>query len=240
MSQQINLFNPIFLKQKKYFSALTLVQGLTLILVGAIVMAIYARLQLAGLENEVAATSSQLTLTRGQLARVTADYTPKEKSKELEEEIQRTEAELQAQQQAYDIVQQGGVGNTKGYSEYMRAFSRQALNGLWLTGFNIVGAGTEIELRGRALQPGLIPAYINRLRTEPIMKGKSFSALSMEMPDAELNEKTGKSDAGLPPKLRAITGFIEFNLRSSDENPEHANSGKVKNFPRSVISGAKD
>ena len=31
MSQQINLFNPIFMKQKKYFSVTTMLQALGLI-----------------------------------------------------------------------------------------------------------------------------------------------------------------------------------------------------------------
>src|SRR5260221_6478966 len=35
MSQQINLYNPVFLKQKHYFSAMTMVQALAVVLAGA-------------------------------------------------------------------------------------------------------------------------------------------------------------------------------------------------------------
>ena len=34
MSQQINLFNPLFLEKKKYFSAVTMTQALGLIVLG--------------------------------------------------------------------------------------------------------------------------------------------------------------------------------------------------------------
>ncbi len=41
MSQQINLFNPIFLKQKKHFSAATMAQALGLILLGCVILSAY-------------------------------------------------------------------------------------------------------------------------------------------------------------------------------------------------------
>ena len=42
MSQQINLFNPIFMKQRKYFSLLAMLQALGLIVAGALLFYGYA------------------------------------------------------------------------------------------------------------------------------------------------------------------------------------------------------
>lgn len=214
MSQQINLFNPVFLKKKKYFSALTMAQGLGLILLGSIAVLVYARLQLATLQTETVASANQLKQTKAQLAKVSAEYAPKQKSKTLDDEIARLEAEVKSQQQAFDIVQKGGVGNTRGYSDYMRAFSRQIVNGLWLTGFSISGAGNNIELRGRASQPQLVPSYISRLKQEHVMQGKAFDTLAMEVPDANAENK---NDGTATNKQRALAGYIEFALRSADE-----------------------
>ena len=47
MSQQINLFNPIFMKQRKYFSLLTMLQALGLIIAGSLVFYGYAIYQVA-------------------------------------------------------------------------------------------------------------------------------------------------------------------------------------------------
>ena len=41
MSQQINLFNPLFMRKEKYFSARTMLQSLGLIVLGLVVL--YAR-----------------------------------------------------------------------------------------------------------------------------------------------------------------------------------------------------
>ena len=45
MSQQINLFNPVFLKQKKYFSVIAMGQALAMIAVGSALFYGYANYQ---------------------------------------------------------------------------------------------------------------------------------------------------------------------------------------------------
>lgn len=210
MSQQINLFNPIFLKQKKYFSAVTMAQALGLLLLGSIAMGIYTDNQVSRLSKDAAATTAQLGAIQTELATLTATSGSRQKSKLLEDEVQKTEADVKSLQQGIGVLQKGDLGNTKGYAEYLRAFSRQIVTGVWLTGFNIYGAGSEIGIQGRALQPELVPAFITRLKREPVLQGKSFSALSMQTSVIEPIKKSDTSSA----KATAQTAFIEFNLQS--------------------------
>lgn len=203
MSQQINLFNPIFLKQKKYFSATTMAQALGLILLGCVLLSAVMSYQVAMLSKEAESTSAQLSAQQAQLNQITAVSASRQKSKSLEDEVLKAEAEIKSLQQVFDIVQKGDFGNTKGYAEYMRAFARQAVNGVWLTGFSIQGAGNEIGLQGRALQAGMVPTYISRLKREQVLQGKSFAALDMQAPASSQNEKA------------APASYIEFRLLSS-------------------------
>lgn len=215
MSQQINLFNPIFLKREKYFSAITMLQGLGLILAGSILVMIYARAQLSSLEAEAKATAVRLKSTQAQLAKVTTTYGARPASKALEQEIRKVESDIRVQQQVLAVVHKGNFDRTQGYSEYFRALARQIVDGLWLTGFTIVGTGSGIELHGRALRPELVPEYINRLKREPVMEGKSFSALQMDMP---LLDAAGKSEGSGVVKIagRTPAGYLEFSLQSSE------------------------
>ncbi|MDB5762632.1 MAG: putative Mannose-sensitive agglutinin biosis protein MshI, partial [Herminiimonas sp.] len=128
-----------------------------------------------------------------------------QKSRELEEQVKKAEAEMLALKQVFDILQKGDIGNTKGYSGYLRAFSRQIFDGVWLTGLDIIGAGNEIALQGRALQPELVPAYMTRLKNEPVMQGKSFGTLEMQTP------KASKGDPATD-KSGTHAGYIEFSL----------------------------
>ena len=222
MSQQINLFNPIFLKQEKHFSALTMVQGLGLILLGGLLLTAYAAYQLSSLQNEQKLTSAQLNLAQNQLAKVTADYSPKEKDARLETRLLRAEAEVKSLQQVSDILGKGELGNTDGYAEYLRAFARQIVDGVWLTGFTIQGAGNAISLQGSALRPELVPAYLTRLKSEPVMQGASFATLEMQLPKpdklASPNEKQASSSA-----------YINFHLHSSSAKMQKDQAGTAAN-----------
>lgn len=219
MSQQINLFNPIFRQQKKYFSAATMAQALGMVLAGAILLVSYATYRSSQLGAEAREVALQLQAAQTQLAEVEAAFPPRQKNQALAGQIRKLEMDMAALQQISATLQAGEFGNTEGHAEYMRAFARQILEGVWLTGFSIHGAGAEIGLQGRALRPELVPAYINRLKREPILQGKAFSALQMQ---ASLTKTTADAGTGKDP---APGTYMEFSLQSQDAQAQPAGAG---------------
>lgn len=205
MSQQINLFNPIFLKQKKLFTSVAMLQALAVLLIGVLALSWYARQSIGALQREVDASALQLEHKKTQLASVKAEFLPRSKSRELEARIAAAEAELKGLKEVAAVLQRGQFGNTEGYSEYFRALARQSVGGLWLTGVSIIGAGADIGVQGRALQPALVPGFIGRLTAEPIMKGKTFD--SLQIMQAQPN-KAGAAAGDAP-------SYVEFALQSS-------------------------
>jgi hypothetical protein len=204
VSQQINLFNPIFLRQKKYFSALAMLQALGLILLGSALFYGYALYQLRQLSLQSDETAKRYADEQARLARYAATYSPQQTGRQLEEEVKRTQAQLAVQQQIVDTLERGALGNTSGYSEYLRAFARQVVPGLWLTGFTIHGDGVRMSLSGGVLDPALVPAYMRRLNREPIMAGKSFASLQMSQPHGE--------------GAKLVTArYVEFTLQSAEQ-----------------------
>lgn len=232
MSQQINLFNPIFLEQKKHFSAHTMLQSLGLILVGSFLVFGYAKFQISSLRKEADSTTSQLKVAQAQLVKVTTEYAGRQKSRLLEDEIQRAEGELKAQEQMLEVVKKGGFGNTRGYSEYMTAFARQSISGLWLTGFKIEGVANDIELTGSAMRADLVPSYINRLRHEAVMRGKSFSTLSMVVPEVDAISKANTTSASAAKRVPAR--YINFNLKSFNTPAEQGGADAALSSPAGV------
>jgi len=226
MSQQINLYNPIFLEKKKVFSAVTLAQGLVMILIGLVLFGVYGEYQVNSLRTEAANWGAQVRAVQNQLDMAVSQFTPREKSKTLADDVMRAEAELASQREVFAVVSKGGLGNTKGYSEYLRAFARQIQSGIWITGIGILGAGTEIELRGRALKADLLPTYINRLKSEPVMQGKNFANLDMQVPLVDVDAKNEK---GEPVKQRGQANYIEFVLQTrvpQEKLPEEATAAE--------------
>ncbi len=201
MSQQINLFNPIFMKQKKYFSVVTMLQALGLILLGSLLFYAYAIYQVAQLSRQADEMSKRYTAEQARLVSVTNEFSLQRSGQLLQDELKQLEAQAKAQEAVLAMLKSGAIGNTEGYSEYMRAFARETINGLWLTGFNITGDGTQMSMSGAVVNPQLVPSYIQRLGKEKAMHGKTFSTLQMQQP---------KKDGD-----RLVPRYVEFNLRST-------------------------
>ncbi|HCI12498.1 MAG: fimbrial assembly protein [Gallionellales bacterium GWA2_60_142] len=201
MSQQINLFDPSFVRQRKQFSLATILQGLGLIVVGAAGMYGYAHYQVQQLELQSVENMRRFDGQQLALSKQVADFSPQRSNQALLDEIQNLEQQAKEQSGLVDALKTGGLGNSAGYSEYMRAFSRQVVPGLWLTGFSVSGDGTQLVLSGAVTHPDLLPQYIQRLRREAVMQGKNFAALQMQQPKAD--------------KSGAVPRYVEFVLRSS-------------------------
>jgi len=206
MSQQINLFNPIFLKQRKYLSLLTILQALGLIVLGSLVFYGYALYQVGQLTHQSDESTRRFNAEQARLARLTAEFSPQQAQKSLQDEVQALEKTLAEQTLLVDTLKSGSVGNTSGYSQYMVAFSRQVVQGLWLTGFKVKGDATQISLSGGVLEPELLPTYIRRLGREPAMQGKSFTSLQMQQPKAALGNI-----------VAATPRYVEFTMHSMQD-----------------------
>lgn len=200
MSQQINLFNPVFLKQKKHFSAVTMLQALLIIVVGSMVFYGYAMYQVKLLAKQTAEMNVRYESEQKRLVNYINEFSPQRAQKQLNDELSMVEAQASMQEALLATLKSGAIGNTQGYSEYMRAFARQSVKGLWLTGFNINGDGAQMSLQGAVVSPKLLPEYIQRMNREPVMRGKSFAELQMKRPVSTNNQP--------------VDGYVEFSLTS--------------------------
>jgi hypothetical protein len=216
MSQQINLFNPLFLKQKKYFSAKTMLQGMSII---AIAMLVFygillfqsSRLEQQRIETVALREQVQQQMLQGGGARG--------RSKLLEDEISRVESIIKAQQDVLNILDGGASGNSEGYSKFLAALARQRTSGLWLTGVTVNGVGDELSIRGRVLHADLVPQYIRQLNREAVMRGHAVAELSLrrvEEPSAAATKSDSSVSASLPQR------YIEFALSTAkgSDKPE--------------------
>lgn len=189
MSQQINLFNPLFLRKEKYFSARTMLQSLGLIALGLVVLYAYAAMQTRDLERLASDYQQQLGSQRDQFVKLGA----KGHSKLLDAEAARLEAQAKARRGMLDLVKGGGLGDTEGFSRYFAAFARHPVRGVWLTGFSVGEQGNVLRVRGRVLHPDLIPAYLKALNEDEVMRGRLITELKLAARDAASKDVSGPS-----------------------------------------------
>ncbi len=211
MSQNINLFNPAFRKQQRRLSFATLAQCLGLTLLALFAYQFYLQQQVGSLTDELRAAEGSLKEQRSHVDNLKGQAAARKPDAQLETEIANLEVELKQAREATDALKGGAFGNQQGFSEYLRAFSRQSLSGLWLTGFTIAGSG-ELEIRGRVVSPDLVPSYIQRLNREKVLQGRSFARFEMGQPKAEPEQDKDKEakKASRPPR------FLEFSLATTE------------------------
>jgi hypothetical protein len=218
VSQQINLFNPIFLKQEKYFSATTMVESLVLILVALCAFYAYAYNEVKSFEDVAADAAHQLADTRDRFISLGGSLSPQRRSKLLEAQVARAESDLRGKQALLASLRAAATDTARGYSQYFAAFARRTLPGVWLTGFSVGDGGDELDIRGRVLHPDLVPAYIQALNKEEVMRGRSVTRLKLV---AHSEPKPAADAAPQPGPSR----YVEFELSMPLAPPQAAKEG---------------
>jgi hypothetical protein len=196
VSQQLNLFNPVFLKQKKYFSARTMARAMGIVLLGFFIIYAVQRLHLAQWQKQLEEANAQFDDTQRQLTQFAAEG-KRAPSKALEDETERLEAQADSQEAVLDGLESGSLGSTQGFSPYFVALARQTLSGVWLTGFTARGEEGPVSIRGRLLRQELLPTYLRMLANEDAMRGRGFTEL-------QITTREEKDAAG--------PSYVEFNL----------------------------
>lgn len=207
MSQQINLYDAELFGKRESFSVTTMLQSLAVIVFGLLALfgyEMYLIHQLKSKSDELTAIHAEV---QKKLLVYSSDFSVAQAKQMLDDELKKAETQLASQERLLEMLKHDAVGNTSGYSEYMRAFSRQATYGLWLTGFEISGDKVSMSIRGGLLNPELLPGFIKRLNQEKAMRGKEFSSLQMQQHKVDAEKPVGRN-------------YLEFTLVSAKDGDQ--------------------
>jgi hypothetical protein len=188
MYQQINLYQPIFRKQRQIFSAVTMLQAVGVVALALLGIYAYGLAQVSALEAAVIQLEGREKALTTQLLRIDPELSANRRA-ELEAEVRRLNATLLDQQQLIEVLREQPLGRVEGFSGYLAALARQRTPEIWLTRIGINGGTAAMELAGRSREPALVPAYMQRLGTEPALAGQQFDRFAIEL-DAETGEST--------------------------------------------------
>lgn len=222
MAQQINLFSPLFLKKRKHFSALTMLQALGVLLVGILAFYGYAVYQVRALQRTAADTAATLKTQSELVAQLTREFSPQGRSRMLEDEATRLDARIKQREDLLALLRTGGLGNTAGFSRYLSALARQITPGVWLTGVTVGGDETSLLLNGRAQHADLVPAYIRALSKEEVMRGRRVAELRLTSREQQAPAVTAApggaaaAPAAPPPPAEPLR-YVEFSLSALRE-----------------------
>ena len=182
MKQQINLFQPAEEKANFTFRQMLTILGAFL---GIILIAtLYDGFKYYRASRELSLLQKQENEKNLQLAQVTTEVPPEQTRNQIIEEIKR-----------YDVIKNQKVATANAlvneqkknlnFSIFLEALSKEKVEGLWITKFEIKDEGNFIALEGNTLKPTFVPDFISALGNEPVFQGKSFKVFKLK-----LNDKT--------------------------------------------------
>lgn len=215
MTQQINLYDERLRPRHELATARNLGISALIMLVLVSAASAYVRIESDRRVAELAAVQATVRSEQDRMTALAKAVAERRVTPALAAELGKARALLEARQEVMDVLALGRVGNVEGFSGLMFGFARQAQSDVWLTGFTVAGGGDEIEIRGRMLDPAKLPAYVQRLSSEPVFHGRRFATLEMrgvepEEPKAESAVAKQLVPSAVPHR------YVEFALRSAN------------------------
>lgn len=219
MSRQINLYNPALRMQREWLTGRTLLGAALVLLLALGLRGALLWQDNRRLADETQQIGAQLERQQAELTRLNEQISQRQVSKETATALRNAEAALQGREQVRQALSGGKLGSSEGFSGYLKAFARQARDGLWMVGLQLSGGGRNIALEGRTLDPDGIPPYIRGLNEEPTLRGRSFAALNVRRVGAE--DKPSAAPAASAPSekgqetQKTLPPYHEFHLSAS-------------------------
>jgi Tfp pilus assembly protein PilN len=190
MMQQVNLYQPMFRKQKIIFSATTMLQvGIFFLLVFSSLYA-YQLSKITPYKSQLANLESELIQLNAQVTGLEAAQKNKGKSKLLDNEIAKLTKELEQRERISRVLSSRTFGNSSGFSAYLESFARGHVEGTWLTNVDISQGGASLGLKGKTLSSELVPVYLQKLAEEKSLQGSSFNVMEL----ARVEKKEGGAE----------------------------------------------
>ena len=180
MAQQINLCTPILLTEKRYFSALTMVQALAvfLILGGGLCAAWVWNLNNAslGFTDTMAKQATEIESLQAAIARSRANAAPVDAT--LLQQIQDRRNALAARGQLLAALRDGVMAPGFAHSDRLRWVAGSIPEPVWVTSVKMDDG--KFEVAGYTLEPAALNQWVAKLSASPLMSSLRLTQVKVE------------------------------------------------------------
>jgi Tfp pilus assembly protein PilN len=180
MPQQINLYTPILLTQKQYFSSRSMALALLVFVVLGGALCSYQVWSLnessESLTRELTQRGAEREMLLNAIKTRKVDAAP---SVDVAlRELKAAEAELQKREALLEDLRRGLVVAERGHAARMRLVAQSIPAAVWLT--EIFADDRRLEVHGFTKEPSTLNEWVARLGQSPLLKGQSLVAVKVE------------------------------------------------------------
>jgi Tfp pilus assembly protein PilN len=183
ITQQVNLFQPIFRKEHKLLSFRVLLQACAAVLLVLLLMYGWGLRQTEQMNTELGRLKERQIQFTQQLGEVSSRLAVMKTDSREQQLLSELEREWVARRKVVAVLMRVRDSYSQGISTYLESFSRQTPNGVWLTNFSVKAGGEGLVVRGSALKPELVPTFLHQLAAEKALAGTKFGLLHIQRED---------------------------------------------------------
>lgn len=186
--QSINLYLPQFRPPQLSPAIILLIKVSVvgfislLILVGLLFFGkLYLGSQLQQAKIEQAELNQELVNVIAQLPNMIVD-------KNLLMKIEREEKLLAKQKRVISFLHQDSISDSSSFTPLVEQLSQQNIKGIWLSKFEVINRGKDIQLFGYAKTPDRVSDYLNMLGTQSAYQGRAFKQIHISRGEQAWND----------------------------------------------------
>ena len=185
MTPQINLYHTCF--RKKYllltFSRMVAIIVLSSLSIPALIGLNYFEV------NKITAQTNKLkdsyTHLESEWQKNRNILSQKDSAPEIATQAVKFETILAHRTELMQFIRDNSFDNSMGYSDYLVALARQHTYNIWLTNISILKNGVSLSIEGKLNDSAILPQYLQRLASEPVMAGRQFETMKISREDSD-------------------------------------------------------
>jgi len=179
VSQQINLYQPIFRKEKIVFSAQTIAWLSLGLIVLLLLWSLLIGQRVSGLETELERQQEAEQRAVAQVAELQSSMPPDEPDPQLQDTVQRLRERREGLRESLAALERRMPAAEVNLLARLDALAGEVPDGLWLTGLVMADQGERLTVEGNALEARLVPAWLSDLSRVEQFSGMGFRQIRL-------------------------------------------------------------
>ncbi|WP_250656573.1 PilN domain-containing protein [Alkalimarinus coralli] len=185
--QQINLYTHELKPTKVILPLSQMVAGLSVLLVVLVAIQLLYRAEVVDIEEQLLPKQQRLDLAQQQVSEQEAQLKGMQKDESLVTLNHKLNQQTVARKQLLTMLDSVVTANRYPFSNLLTGLARQRVDQLWLTQIQFANGGATVGLKGKALKAEAVPHYLQMLRGEALLLGRSFNLFQLST-DEEKDE----------------------------------------------------
>ena len=178
--QQVNLYTEEFRPRIVILPLMQMAVLYGVLLSILILISVWLSFEQADLDAQLENTRQSLSIQRDAKTSLEAKVAMLRLDDALLRQNKRLKQQIQARKALLETLDSVSVRDTQGFSSYMVGLARQTNQQLWLTRINLAESGASMALEGVAVSGKQVPAYLERLKQEPVFVGRNFTTFDLK------------------------------------------------------------